>query len=100
MTKVLINDGHVGWLADRDALLSALDGLGWEEAVVAGHKARIEPDHYDGSKPPYAKLCDAVDDVAGDFADADLEFVYLADQEAWIWRVIVPAFWPETDEIE
>ena len=88
MEKVLVNDGRVAWLADRDALVSALDWLGWEEVRVAGYEARVEPDHYDISKPPYALLCEAVEAVPGTVDDADYEFVWRPHDQLWIWRVV------------
>lgn len=63
MATVLVNDGHVGWLAHRDKLVDALDHLGWKQTFYNGHEARLEPDHYSPLKPPYAVLCERVDAI-------------------------------------
>jgi hypothetical protein len=88
MATVLVNDGRVGWLANRDKLVDALDRLGWEETFYNGHQARLEPDHFSPSKPPYAVLCERVDAIAADFDDADYEFVWSPNDELWVWRVL------------
>jgi len=52
MATVLVNDRRVGWLADQDKLVDAIDRLGWEKTFYNGHEARLEPDHYSLLKPP------------------------------------------------
>ena len=95
MTKVLVNNKSEGWVVDKGVLLKTLDRLGWTETTIEGKDARIEPDDFDGSKPPYARLCEALPRFTKDFSKADLEFVWHPEHDAWVWEVIVPAIWPE-----
>ena len=88
MTTVCVNDGNSDWTADLDALLGALDRLGWEEVPGYGwNEPPYDPETEDGATR-YTELCAEVTTLGDSDDDTIPTLVYRPDigDGAWRWN--------------
>jgi hypothetical protein len=85
MTNVIVNDGEVRWVADKAALVAALDAAGWKQTSTYHGAARTEPASGDDEDSAYTRLCGVVKPVDVEQTEDMPEFVWAPDVNAWVW---------------
>lgn len=79
---VVVNDGQYVWVADKAALIAALDDLGWEKGMHLGMRSRTEP-----AEDAYTALCERVPAVDVEPTDEMQSFSYYPAAGAWLWSL-------------
>jgi hypothetical protein len=82
---VIVDDGQYRWVADKSALIAALDDLGWTKGMHLGRRSRTEPESEDGEA--YSALCNRVPALEIEPADEMDEFGWAPAEGAWLWEI-------------
>lgn len=78
---VVVDDGQTAWVADRQALIAALDALGWDRTRRMIYAARLEPTGDD----PYSALCESVQALPVEPRDEMARLAWYSAENAWLW---------------
>lgn len=82
---VIIDDGQTQWVAERAALIAALDALGWEHTWRSIYPARIEPADANPGEA-YAELCRRVPALEAGPDEEMSRLSWYPAENAWLWE--------------
>lgn len=77
---VVVNDGERIWVADKAALIAALDDLGWSKGRHLLSRSRTEP-----NDEAYMALCARVSAIDIEPTDEMQTFSWYPAEQAWLW---------------
>lgn len=83
MTYVVVDDGQVLWVADREILNQALDEMGWEQTHRLMCAARLPPTSDESD--PYSALCESVQPLPVEPCEEMARLAWYPAENAWLW---------------